>query len=399
MNQGSDASASPEHQFWSTQPVVKGSEMTTPEGPLENRTVADVRQDPFPIASVLEWWVPDIMGTEDDLTQVYELLRDNYVEDDESMFRFNYSREFLKWALAPPGYIQNWHVGVRRKSDKKLVAFISGIPVDVQVKRASEPRDDETTPVGEVEHRKMCEINFLCIHKMLREKRLAPILIKEVTRRVNVLDMWQAVYTAGIKLPTPFASAQYFHRSLNPEKLVAIRFSRIPAQYEKFQNPMQMMKRTYAVAKSSVKGIRPMEAADVPAVCSMLRATLSRFHVAPVFSEDEVRHWFIPQEGVVYSYVVEDPKTKTVTDFVSFYSLPSTIIGHTRYTDLNAAYSYYYSANTISINALMNEALTFAKEKDFDVFNTLDILDNGKFLSDLKFGPGDGNLHYYFFNW
>ena len=34
------------------------------------------------------------------------------------------------------------------------------------------------------------EINFLCVHKTLRAKRLAPVLIKEVTRRVNRCNMW-----------------------------------------------------------------------------------------------------------------------------------------------------------------------------------------------------------------
>jgi hypothetical protein len=33
---------------------------------------------------------------------------------------------------------------------------------------------------------KAVEINFLCVHKKLRSKRLAPVLIKEVTRRVNL---------------------------------------------------------------------------------------------------------------------------------------------------------------------------------------------------------------------
>jgi hypothetical protein len=32
----------------------------------------------------------------------------------------------------------------------------------------------------------MVEINFLCVHKKLRDKRLAPLLIKEITRRVNL---------------------------------------------------------------------------------------------------------------------------------------------------------------------------------------------------------------------
>lgn len=37
----------------------------------------------------------------------------------------------------------------------------------------------------------MVEINFLCVHKKLRKHRLAPVLIQEITRRVNVTNVWQ----------------------------------------------------------------------------------------------------------------------------------------------------------------------------------------------------------------
>jgi glycylpeptide N-tetradecanoyltransferase len=60
----------------------------------------------------------------------------------------------------------------------------------------------------------MVEINFLCVHKGLREHRLAPILIKEITRRVNLTNVWQAVYTAGVLLPRPIAKCRYFSHSL-----------------------------------------------------------------------------------------------------------------------------------------------------------------------------------------
>ena len=36
----------------------------------------------------------------------------------------------------------------------------------------------------------MAEINFLCVHKQLRTYRLAPMLIKEITRRVNLCDIY-----------------------------------------------------------------------------------------------------------------------------------------------------------------------------------------------------------------
>ena len=39
----------------------------------------------------------------------------------------------------------------------------------------------------------MAEINFLCVHKDYRVKRLTPTLIAEVTRRVNLRNKWQAV--------------------------------------------------------------------------------------------------------------------------------------------------------------------------------------------------------------
>jgi len=56
---------------------------------------------------------------------------------------------------------------------------------------------------------KMVEINFLCVHKKLRSKRVAPVLIREITRRVNCQGIFQAVYTAGVVLPKPVASCRY----------------------------------------------------------------------------------------------------------------------------------------------------------------------------------------------
>ena len=123
------------------------------------------------------------------------------------MFRFKYSVAFMRWALATPGYYKEWIIGVRVIKNKKLVGFISGIPVTVVVNEQKLP---------------MAEINFLCVHKKLRAKRLAPVLIKEVTRRINLKKIWQAIYTAGKYIPTPFTEALYYHRSLNVKKLIDV---------------------------------------------------------------------------------------------------------------------------------------------------------------------------------
>jgi glycylpeptide N-tetradecanoyltransferase len=47
----------------------------------------------------------------------------------------------------------------------------------------------------------------------------------------------------------------------------------------------------------------------------------------------------------------------------------------------------------------MHDALILAKNAKFDVFNALSLLHNGLFLEEQKFGKGDGQLHYYIFNY
>ena len=96
----------------------------------------------------------------------------------------------------------------------KLVAFIAGVPVSLRVRQAK---------VESV------EINFLTIHRKLRSKRLAPVLIKEVTRRCYQNDIYQALYTGGVLLPTPVSTCRYFHRSLDWEHLYKMGFSHMPA--------------------------------------------------------------------------------------------------------------------------------------------------------------------------
>ncbi len=59
-----------------------------------------------------------------------------------------------------------------------------------------------------------------------------------------------------------------------------------------------------------------------------------------MWNEEEIKYWFLPRKDVIYSYVVENSE-KIITDFVSFYCLPSSVLKHEKHKDLRAAYSYY----------------------------------------------------------
>jgi glycylpeptide N-tetradecanoyltransferase len=376
------------HPFWDTQPVPSmGSEYAQDSGPIDEiKNPDEVRDEPYPLPAQFEWCTCNI-DDDAEANEIYLLLSENYVEDDDSMFRFDYSVPFLRWALKPPAYLRGWHLGVRVKTTLKLVGFITGIPASIQVWKGAEATVYD--PVI-----KMVEINFLCVHKKLRSKRLAPVLIKEITRRVNKENIWQAVYTAGVVLPRPVSECRYYHRSLNPKKLIEVGFSHL--------GPRMTMARTIKLYKvpdvPQLRGMRQMEKKDVPRVVELVTGYLKKFPLHPEFNADEVAHWMLPREGVVYSYVREIAPGE-VSDVCSFYSLPSTILGNDKYTLLKAAYSYWNVATTVSMAELMYDALILAKQQDFDVFNALNVMENDQFLKELKFGIGDGFLQYYLYNW
>ncbi|CAB9500098.1 Glycylpeptide N-tetradecanoyltransferase 1 [Seminavis robusta] len=366
------------HAFWDTQPMPHGSRENHPEGPIvPNRPVEEVRSEPYTMPGGFEWSNVNV-GDPAQRDELYHLLAQNYVEDDECLFRFEYSQEFLMWALTPPGYRDDFLFGVRSSSNKKLVAFISAIPAKVRAYQNELP---------------IVEINFLCVHKKLRSKRLAPVLIKEITRRVNKTGVFQAVYTAGAVLPVPVASSRYYHRNLNPKKLVKVAFTRL--------NPRQTMARMIKLYRlpeqPDTKGLRPMEEKDVEGVHKLLVSYLDKFELKILFTKAEVAHWLLPREGVINSYVIDKEGDGIVTDFCSFYHLPSSILNQD--DTLFAAYSYYNVATTMSLTDLMRDCLILAKQCKADVFNALNLMDNEEFLKDLKFGKGDGCLQYYIYNW
>lgn len=180
--------------------------------------------------------------------------------------------------------------------------------------------------------------------------------------------------------------------------------------------------------------LREMEVKDIPEVSELFSKYMARFGMAPVMTKEEVEHMFLSGRGrgeiesalgrregqVVWSYVVEvrpftsilscklkgspprqEPFTHRITDFFSFYSLPSTIINNPKHNLLEAAYLFYYATdiafqegvnddNDVRLKNrlldLVGDALIVADQAKFDVFNALTLMDNVAVLEDLKVG-------------
>lgn len=149
------------------------------------------------------------------------------------------------------------------------------------------------------------------------------MLIKEITRRCNLEGIFQAIYTAGVVIPTPISTCRYYHRTLNVPKLVDAKFTYVPRDMtiarmiRKYKAPS-----TLALSRS---GLREMEEKDVSAVVELYKRYMDRFDMVPLLEEDDVRHQFLSGRGkgeretstgrrpgqVVWTYVVEASFTTT----------------------------------------------------------------------------------------
>lgn len=95
------------YKFWQTQPVPRfddqASKKAVTQGPIKRINPDEVSKTPDTLVEGFEWCTLDLTNPEE-LKELYELLNNHYVEDDNAMFRFSYSQSFLHWCDDPFRY-------------------------------------------------------------------------------------------------------------------------------------------------------------------------------------------------------------------------------------------------------------------------------------------------------
>lgn len=302
--------------------------------------------------------------------EIYNFLRNNYVYD--GTFRVLYSKESLNWILSQPSDY-NQCVGIRAEKSGVLVGFVSAIAINLKIY-------DKTV--------KGSQIDFLCVHKKLRRKRMAPTLIREITRRIRLCGIYCAAYTGGMQIHQPVSVCHYWNRPINPQKLVTSQY----LQLNKTAT-VKRLEKLYALNDTfETKGFRILTDRDVNACFDIFNKNSNKFNLVPQYTIEQFRHLVLPRDNVVYSYVVENDNV--VTDFVSFYTLEL----QSETDKIKVAWSSYYAATATPSTILMKDALIAAKISGHDVFTSLDVMDNDVFLKELKFCKGL-HLYYYLYNW
>jgi glycylpeptide N-tetradecanoyltransferase len=301
------------------------------------------------------WQILDLTN-QSHLDDLYELLSKHYVSSEDGTCQLFYSKDLLSWALNPSGSAK-WLLGCRGNS--KLCGFISA-----------------------VEFCNYIVVSFLCVHSRLRDKRLAALLIKELTRLVSLKesDLTRVIYTTAgtVNKLVPTVRAGYYHRPLNVNKLLDSKFMTLGKR-----ETYSRLQRLYKVPTipASVQTYRMAEITDCDAICELLNKNNG---VRPLWNPTDVAYWLMPRTDCLSSYVIESDDD--IIGFFSYYYLQSIMNGY----NINVAYLYYIAGSIPTIDLVQAAIATTTA----DVFNCLNIGDSS-FLSELKFKQGDGGLNYY----
>lgn len=71
--------------------------------------------------------------------------------------------------------------------------------------------------------------------------------------------------------------------------------------------------------------------------------------------------FYFSPDNLYFKFLSTQDDEGNVTDMVSFYTLPSTVVDHPKHKTLKAAYSFYNVASRAKLSELMNDALVVAK--------------------------------------
>ena len=328
--------------FWDKQPVPQ--EGLNYEKGKEIEKEKKVVEEPTKLPDGFSWKLCSV-------EEAHPFLNEYYLASETN--RLKYSLETLKWAAESSGYENR---GIIHNETQELIGFISSVPNKIRI------CDDVLN---------MVQINFLCVHDNYRSLGFAPLLISEMKRIANTKGVWQAVYTAVTKMPTPLVKSTYWHRILNVKKLSDIGFYKVPNK----------TKQKYLEVRGTSQ-FRKMQSKDIPRVTKILQNHFRQFKIAPVIDKTWVKHWILPAN----SYINDSDET-----FISFYDIPN--VKKDGSSTINQAYSFYM------VGDVYNDAFLIAKNLGYDIFTTLDIGQCVPNLEKQKFLLGSSSVHYYLFNW
>jgi len=354
-------------------------------------------------------WIDIDVNNEFILEVLYLFLKDHYVEDVNGMYRLEYSKELIKSMLNYPGSSTDLNVGMiyvcPESSKITLIGFISAIIHKIKI-------IDKIYDVS--------EINLLCIHKDLRNKLLAPIMISEITRRVAFKDTQIALYTISKTITKPLTVCNYYSYYLNNQKLKECLFiddnikpsvtenliinNKYKLKYNELYNEMfyNDIELHYNIKNTSrFQYFSDLNDNTTRNIWILFNKFLKKYKINKVFTLKDCLYYLNNKNNITNIIKSHDNK---IIGIYTIVNINSSILfknekDHDKIKSCYLTY-YAYDENLININDLLKDVCILAKKCDFDMLLCLDIMEStDDVLNTVGFQKTNTTLNYYLYNY
>lgn len=352
------------HKFWSTQPVSHRRREQKRPGIINNS--CPYRPHPLTLPKQFSW----VEITIDDLHELTEFINNHYVEDSGHRFRFRYTEDVVS-ALCFDPRTKHYCFGVRYQPTGRLCAFIMGMVHNVCIVNESENEFQ------------MVFVDFLTIHTKLRNKRLSPVMIQELTRRVNNDGIILAYYSIMFQPSVPIATTEFFIYPLNLEKLVMAGYWKQPPPGIKLSSLI----RTYRELPSSSVDWKPSNDAKGLADSLNKWTEENNHHLYRVITENDIRRW---QKAGFKLYESSLGK-------IGYYILENQSLSDSSVVLKEVFILYIVGQQVVS---LLGELLNLASNEDADVVIAVEqSVITSKALVDARFKPSSETTNWFLYNY
>ena len=370
--------------FWNTQPFPPLTHVVGSDGQLRE---INVENESKRYASLLtkefEFDTLDRNNFEQ-TSLLYDFLNDHYINILDSKFKLHFSLEHLNWLLSSPQLINELMILVKLKSNGKIMGCIFGFLEKTQVNKN----------VLDLINGKL-----LCVHHKLRNKKMAPVLIKELIKRSILLGYRVGHYVSGRYQPKPFNSSALYFRPINTRKILDSKFmvfEKTAISTQGFDKDMEEIEKYYDITDNKLENgnFMLMQEKHLVESCNLLNSYLEKFNFHQIFNQTEFNHIF-HNNDIVSSYVLCNDEG-VVIDFISFYKQQSKEVSKNNF--INGLYIYYYTSHEETVYQLVKNIMIIAKNNNFDIIGMFNVMENDSVINELLFTQATG-INYYFWNW
>lgn len=344
------------YTYWLNKPVTKFDEIVSSSEIIDQNLInKKVYSEELKLPISMKW--NEINLTDNNsLLSVVNFLNKYYLIDND--FKPLYTPEYIKWTLGENGIL----LSIVNKNTNALCGIICSKIVSLTVY-------DKNDLFG--------NIILLCSHPTYRKKKIAQVLIDEMTRRLLNKNIKHAYFTTERCVPTPVSILRSYHRPINYVKLQKngfLDFGGDPLKvHEKF------------ILKNEIpKNYIIMEESHLEEVVKLYSLYMTKFNICCNYTKNELKTLLLNNK-FVRSYVILDKNNK-INDFVSYYELPY-FNDKNNSENINAGYLFLHTCNIVPIDEIINNMILLMEQNSIDIFNIDDVVDirNGLLTEDVEY--------------